>query len=92
MIIFKNKGKEKNDIMTATKKPSRPIICKGNQVYNKYVPSLCDNKCFLTTEKLSPTSHMFLFETASILLFMNIILSFIWYLIKFDQIIHYMVS
>ena len=66
--------------MTAIKKSSRPIISKGDQVYNKYVPFLCDNKCFLTTEKLSPTLHMFLFETTSILLFMNIML-FIWYLI-----------
>ena len=47
--------------MTAIKKPSRPIVFKGNQVYNKYVPFLWDNKCFLTTEKLSPT--LLLFET-----------------------------
>ena len=47
---------------------------------------------FLTTEKLSPTSYMFSFETASILLFMNIMLSFVWYLITFDQIVLFTVS
>ena len=49
--------------MTAIKKRSRPIVFKSNQVYNKYVPFLSDNKCFLTAEKLSPSSHMLLFET-----------------------------
>ena len=42
---------------------------------------------FLTAQTLSPTPCIFLFETAFILFFMNIMLSFIWYLIKSDQIV-----
>ena len=74
-------------MMTAIKKPSRPVVSKGYQVYNKNVLFLLDSKCFLTSEKLSLTSYMFIFEITSILLFMNIMLSYIWYLIKFDQIV-----
>ena len=71
--------------MTAIKKSSRsPKITKSITRMCHFYETV---KCFLTTKKLSPTSYMFLFETTSILLFMNIMHSFIWYLIQFDQIV-----
>ena len=47
--------------MTTIKKPSRPIVSKGNQVYNKYVLFLRDNKCFLNYQKtVSSLVHLFI--------------------------------
>ena len=50
--------------MTTIKKPSRPIVSKGNQVYNKYVLFLRDNKCFLNyQETVSNFVHLFIWNS-----------------------------